>query len=316
MLATDTPKARRVGHRFLFSFLIYFTILPIFLYSHELSLDVGAGYRHDSFNWNISGGKDGPNILSDLKWKDIRSCDIFTELKIHLPYQFYFRFNGDYGKIFDGKCIDKDYLGHNRTQIFAHSRSQANKGELFDFSFGTAYECCFFQERLKIGPVFGFSHQEQHLRMIHGKLILDALDHFLEGSLKDLHSNYRAQWYGPWLGLDYRLCISQNVELFGSYEYHWSFYRATGHWNLRSDFLDDFEHCGCGSGSLIIFGGHYTLCKGWKMGAFFKCQSMHLRRGIDRIFYLNENTPTMAATCLNAVNWHTFSALATIGYEY
>lgn len=297
-------------------FLIYLAIIST-LWGSDVSLDLGTGYRQDVFNWNISGGENGPNVLSELKWKDLRSLNVYAELKIYLPYQFYFRFNGDYGRICQGNNSDTDYLGDDRTQIFSLSHSKANRGELFDFSFGIAWQCAFFQERLKIAPAFGFSNHEQHLRMIHGKLILDVFDPSQEGSMRDVHNNYRAQWYGPWVGADIKFDVCKNLELFGTYEYHWASYEGTGHWNLRTDFIGDFEHTGCGNGSLAYLGGKYKISSGWDVGLLFKYQIMQLRNGTDTVFFFDFlGHEACGQTRLNQVNWRAYAILGTIGYAY
>ena len=298
-----------------FYFWIYFALLPTFLQGTEISFNIGAGYRQDSLNWNISGGEFGPNILSELKWKDLWMWTASSELKIIFPYNFYFRFNGDYGKICHGKNQDIDYLGDDRSHAFSISYSKANKGEAFDFSFGTGYQYSIFQDRFKISPLFGFSHHEQHLRMIHGELVFDLLDPSLQGSLSDLHSHYRAQWHGPWIGVDADFDLSSHFKIFGRYEYHWAFYNGTGHWNLRND-LDGFEHSGFGKGFLISMGTSYKFFSDWGLGAIIKYQTMQMHHGADRIFFTDANGPTSATTRLNQVNWHTFSAVATIGYNY
>ena len=287
-----------------------------FLHGSECTVDIGTGIRQDALHWNISGGPYGPNILSELKWKDLKIWEVYAELKFVLPYQIYFRFNGDYGKIFEGRNKDADYLEDNRKEPFSIAFSKANKGEVFDFSFGSGYQYSFFQDRLTVSPLAGFSHQEQHLRMIHGKLALDLFDPLLEGSMSTLHSHYRSQWWGPWLGVDVNFAVCSNLEIYGTYEYHWAFYTASGHWNLRTDFTDDFEHSGNGCGSLVKLGTKYNFCSGLDIGILFKYQLMQLRHGIDRIFVLDGSHAISAATRLNEVNWHTFSFLCTFGYAF
>lgn len=288
-----------------------------FSWCFGVSLEIGSGYRQDDFHWNISGGSYGPNILSELKWKDLKIWEIYSELKVNCPYQTYFRFRGDYGKICDGWNKDTDYLGNHRTDPFSLSYSKANRGEVFDFSFGLAYEKSFFCEELKLAPAFGFSNHEQHLRMIHGELVLDLFEPQAEGPLSNLHNNYRAQWYGPWLGFDFQWYPLKNIEIFGTYEYHWTFYRGSGHWNLRTDFLGDFLQEGCGYGSLVYLGSKYTFSSGWQLALLGKFQEMQLHHGTDTVFFINRlGQPTSANTCLNEVKWTTFSILGTIGYSY
>ncbi len=291
-------------------------IFPLSLCGIEASLDLGSGYRQDNFNWNISGGESGPNVLSELKWKDLKMWEVYTKLKMTLPCHFYIRLHADYGRICKGKNSDTDFLGNHKTQPFSLSYSKANKGEVFDFSFGLAYLCNFFHERLKIAPLLGFSMHEQHLRMIHGNVVLDLFDPLMVGSLPDLHNNYRARWYGPWMGLDVVFTLGENLELFATYEYHWAKYDGTGHWNLRTDFLDDFKHTGIGTGSLFSLGGFWNFCTRWNVGVTFQYQIMRVCNGEDRVFFSDSKGRTSASTRLNRVNWDAFSSLVNLRYCY
>lgn len=298
-----------------FGFYICFTCS--FVRSEENFLDLGTGYRCDTLNWNISGGKSGPNILSELKWKHLKSWESFLKLKIALPFKMYFRFYGDYGKIFSGHNKDTDYLGNHRTQPFSLSYSQANRGEVFDFSFGLAKLYTFLRGKLMIAPAFGFSHHEQHLRMIHGDLVLDIFNPDQKGPLDRLHNNYRAQWYGPWIGLDINYPLTCSWELFGGYEYHWSFYRGSGHWNLRTDFLGDFEHAGYARGSFLLLGSYCKFSPSCCLSVLTKYQIMRLRNGCDTTFFLDEfGHSKKAETRLNQVNWQTFSLLFLLAYSF
>lgn len=299
--------------RFLIGIAIFF---PFCLLGSEISLNLGSGYRQDILNWNISGGKNGPNVLSELKWKDLKIWETYGELKISIPFCIYLRSYADYGKICAGKNQDIDYLSNNRRNIFSLSHSKANKGEVFDFSCGLGWQHSFFCGKIKIAPLLGFSKHVQHLRIIHGSLVIDSLDPSNQGPLPNLHSNYRTQWRGPWAGIDFSITPFQKWELFGSYEYHWSFFKASGHWNLRHDFFKNFKHSGHGQGSLFKMGLNYSLFCWCHLGILFKYQTMRITHGTDTIFFMNDGIRDKAKTCVNQVNWHSFSVLSFVGCKF
>lgn len=286
------------------------------LQATEILLDLGAGYRQDTFNWNISGGKYGPKILSELDWNDLKSYDIYTQLRITLPLQIYMRFQGDYGRICEGKTKDTDYLSDHRTDIFSLSHSKANKGELFDLSLGLGYQYSCFFETLKMAFLIGLAQHEQHLRMIHGKLNFDKFNPNQEGSLSNLHNNYRARWQSLWAGIDLDFTLCKILKLFATLEYHQAIYHGTGHWNLRYDFLEDFQHMGYGNGYVLSFGSTYPICSKWNLGFIIKCQKMQLRNGQDKVFIKDAFGPFSAKTRLNQVNWCSFALITIIEYAY
>lgn len=288
------------------------------IHALDFSLDLSTGYRHDDLNWNISGGHSGPDVLSELKWEGLKSWEILSELKITLPpMNLYTRIRADYAKIFSGSATDEDFLGDNRTYPYSYSSSKADKGELFDLSAGVGFNFCFLLNRLKIAPLVGCSLREQHLRMYHGKMRLDLFNPEYEGThLSNLHSNYRTRWVGPWVGIDINFNLTKHIDMYASYELHFARFDATGHWNLRSDFSDDFKHHGYGRGSLFLIGGHYCFCSGFNLGVLFKYQEMQIHKGNDRTyFWINEHL-SLFDTRLNRVHWESYSLMATLGYSF
>lgn len=265
--------------------------------------ELGAGYRQDHFRWNMAGPENQPNILSELTWKDLEIA-LFQAEGILEVYHVYTRLTVDYGHIFHGRETDRDFAGHNRTEIFSDTRAKSNKGEVFDITWGLGYlfEYCGFQ----FIPLAGYSHHEQHLHMHDLVVDFDAFSSH-RGPLSGLHSNYKAKWRGPWLGFDFNYSRCGKTTLYGTFEYHWARYRATGHWNLRTDFIDDFRQRANGQGQLYKLGiQHLFTCYfGGSLEASY--QTWETGHGRDRVFFFDGFVDSR----FNEARWHSYSIVGS-----
>ena len=64
-----------------------------------IAVEVGYGYRRDSFDWNIAGDLQGdnPNVLSELKWKDLLIHEVHLGLRTNLKKSFVLKGSISYG---------------------------------------------------------------------------------------------------------------------------------------------------------------------------------------------------------------------------
>lgn len=292
-------------------------------FENDITFGIGTGYRQDSLNWSIAGPNNVPNVLSELKWKDLRIWQIEGYAKFVSCNHIYLRGKADYGRIFHGKNRDSDYEGNHRTFEFSRADCKAGKGEVFDFSGGAGYQLTYCFDTIKVAPLIGYSYHEQHLRMYEGFQSVDLIEPIFIGPFEGLHSNYRAKWYGPWVGVDLDYEFSCNWTLFGSLEYHLAQFRGTGHWNLRDDFLDDFKQtANWAHGGLISAGVCYDYCN-WDFGILASYQSWKTRRGKQHFTIdasdspgSSEPLPVVVGTRLNGVHWHSFTAVAFASYKW
>lgn len=293
----------------------------------EVTLGASVGYREDSLDWNISGGHHGPNILSELEWRNLRMAQIGISGNVVTWGCWVIKGEADYAKFFTGRTQDSDYLKNDRHGEISRFDCNANKGEAFDISGGLGFNYCWpWEAEFMFTPLIGYSLHEQHLRMFDGDVSVFN-GRSVNAHLRNLHSNYRTHWFGPWAGLDLAYAYSCNLEFNASLEYHWLYYRATGHWNLREEFYDDFQHTSNGSGILGSFGGTYCLGEGWKTGLNIVYLNFRGRGGRDRTFIeevIFEDSDSrspykqkiIAETKINEVNWHSFRLVADVIYEF
>ncbi|MCB1119489.1 MAG: hypothetical protein KDK65_05975 [Chlamydiia bacterium] len=294
--------------------------------------DLGVGWRRDAFDWNI-GMVGGPDVLSELEWKNIDMVQYAARGEVTLLSTFMVRGDAEYGKIFNGVNIDSDYLGKNRTKLFSRSRNAANKGEAFDFSVGGGIQYNLLCGVLSFTPLLGYSYHEQHLRLFRGfqevrfRVETDGLGEPGElGSFEGLHSNYRTKWWSPWIGLDGHLWVGSYIEVFAGAEYHFSHMSGTGHWNLRKEFVGDFEHDAKGHGLVARAGLTSCFCEGFRAGVRGEWRYFWANNGVEKNLVklgkeTDENWVGPPIICqirmpLQDVNWHSWRIEAFVGLSF
>lgn len=273
---------------------------------------LGYTYRSDSLNWNIADVDDMPNVLSELSWKDLRINQISAYARGVTTKQYYGRLNGDYGRIFHGRNRDSDYAGNDRTDEFSRSISNAGRGEVFDLSAALGYQFQFFCGRFRFAPLVGVSWEEQHLRLFDGVELIPEIE-----PIKNLHSSYKARWYGPWMGFDLDCALTNQLAFYGMFESHWTVYRGIGHWNLREDLLTDFKHRSHGIGLKVQGGLIYALKRNWEIVLLAGYETWKAQKGSHRVT-MNDffGDAEEVVTRLNGVHWHSFRFSALLGYTF
>lgn len=276
----------------------------------KAAVSLTAGSRTDNLDWNIAGNTSGtnPNILSELQWNDIGIYQVKATGKVVFDDEnvkgngYYLRGFMDYGWIHSGTNQDSDYSGDNRTGEFSRSNNSADKGSVYDASIGLGYKTRFVLDNsvIDLAPLGGYSQHRQNLTITNGYQTIPAT-----GAFAGLDSSYKANWSGPWLGIDLDL-LRESLGLHSGVEYHIANYKAEANWNLRSDFKHpkSFEHFAQGTGFVFFLGGDYTVWKKWAITADANYQTWTAKGGTDRTYFANGTT---ADTRLNEVNWTSYA---------
>jgi Protochlamydia outer membrane protein len=285
---------------------------------------LSLGYRADSLDWNIDGGSAGPNVLSELEWRDLDILQLKAEIRSINPTGIVFRGNADYGWVLDGVNRDSDYAGDNRSLEFSRSVNDVGGGRVWDISGGLGQIFSVGEDgQWQIIPMVGFSYHQQDLRMRNGNQRVSSLANLQVldptatgmpplGPFPGLNSSYQAAWYGPWLGADVFLDLKESGTAFARLETHWVNYFAEADWNLRSDFAHpvSFEHKSDGQGWVLELGWQEQPSPFyWVWGVSAVVQFWAAEPGIDRTFYSGGGT---GVTKLNEVNWSSRSINVTL----
>jgi Protochlamydia outer membrane protein len=278
----------------------------------DSSYSIGYTYREDRLSWDFAGPADTPNVLSELKWNDVRINQVTFATHLTTCNHLYFRGYADYGRIFHGKNRDSDYDENDRQEEFSRALSEAGRGEVFDLSAGVGYQWSWCCERIRLAPLVGLSWQEQHLRLYDGEQVIPFSE-----KIEDLHSSYKTRWWGPWVGVDFLGQVNCNFSLFASFEYHWVPYQGKGHWNLRDDIISDFKHESNGRGWVTQGGVNYNICGSWSITLLASYQDWCAKNGTHRIKVLNDELEVVTLKArLNDVNWSSFQASFLVTYSY
>jgi len=214
----------------------------------QTELGVEAGLRTDYLRWNIADPFGQPNILSELTWKNVDS----HYLNAHVAYKdgdFNLRGDYGYGQITRGDNQDSDYDGNNRTLEFSRSNNKSNGDDVSDAKLGVGIEIANLKlPSIQFTPWVGLSRHQQNLRMTHGVQTVPA-----SGLFDGLNSTYKAEWSGPWAGLNARMQLDGKFVIRASLEHHWADYSGQGNWNLRDCLAHpkSFSHDAKGGGNNI-----------------------------------------------------------------
>jgi hypothetical protein len=288
--------------------------------AQQIEADIGQGYKQASLNWSISGPENFPNVLSELKWKNLKIWDSHAKVAFK-KCNWVMRFEGNWGKIYEGYNVDDDYGADDHKKRFSHSRAAADKGSVWDFTAILGYElsCLGFS----VLPYGGWGKDVQKLKMrspAHQEFIGPNHPYFptddtFEAPIEGLNSSYHTHWQGPLIGVDLS-CRLRGLSLFGGYEYHWLHYGARAHWNLRQEFVEPFLHSGSGRGIKIRMGATFDLTCNFYLGLLATITDYRLKNGLDKTVLIMNDNPVEIKTRLNGVHWHAYSITANFGIRF
>jgi len=203
----------------------------------QTSVQVGQGYRRDWFKFNISGCKGGPDILSELTWKN---------MDVHLSTLRANVTKGDYvaaaevayGNIVDGKMRDSDYASSRRIREFSRSYSKISGDYTLDALAKIGRKIA-FENGYSLTPSLGYGAFWLNMRTRHGKRLVSKGRDLKQKHFHGLNTTYKARWMAPFVNLLFTVPLRSNWDLSLGYSFFFPVrYRAKARWNLR-DF--DFE---------------------------------------------------------------------------
>lgn len=281
---------------------------------------LSAGYRQDELDFSIAGPD--VNIISELDWSDIESVQLAFGLQRRLYRHFRLKGELAYGFVFDGDNRDSDYLGNDRTLEFSRSNNSTDDGDLWDLSIGLAYDIGLFADRLCLSPQAGYSYHDQNLRITKGvQTVSDFGFPVPLGPFSGLDSSYDPTWYGPWVGLEFRVnsrgqtVATNGIQAVLGVEYHWADFEAKADWNLRPDLAHpvSFRQDADASGWVLTGSLSYLFAPNWSLDLIGKFQNWKTDAGTHRFLLVDGSS---FKTRLNEVNWDSFAASVGISCRF
>lgn len=289
---------------------------------------INMGYRRDNLDWSIAGSTGTPNILSELKWKDIEIATISAGTTLFFESDWLINFDFLYGRVYDGANQDSDYLGDNRTLEFSRSNNNSDKGSVLDLSASVGYNWLIpFSKHstypnIEFRPLVGLSYYSQNLKITDGNQTISVPIPELGitlppiGPFAGLDTSYDATWFGPWLGLKSIVNFTESFSLSASLEYHYAKYDGTANWNLRSDFAhpESFTDEADGYGLIGDIEGQFRLSPQLSLSFTVSYQDWQAdEQGVHTTFFSDGRIST---TKYNGVNWQSLGANIGVVYHF
>jgi outer membrane protease len=234
-----------------------------------LRMGLDAGYRTDRGQWTISGGEDGPNIISDLEWKELE----IYELRLRGEYsvgRIVLDGSLGYGVMVNGKNRDSDYAFDDRQGEFSRSLAET-EGNTLDMTVSAGMPFTVSDSDIILTPFIGYGVHHQNHTDTDGIQIVDdpGLEALLDGIPSDLgpedgnlgpfdglDSTYDAEWTGPYIGLHAQIPVRAKGLLKVQYQFYVIDYYADLYWNLRDL---PFENEADGTGHAISVAYQHVL---------------------------------------------------------
>lgn len=284
--------------------------------AHKFNVWGAVGWREDDFNWTTRNPPETPNVISKLKWSDLRMVQ-FTGGARYICKNYVARFRGDYARIYTGQNKDLDYFddGQGTRFLFSESKNKSNRGYVFDLSPGVGYQLTSNGGRCIVTPMGGWSYREQHLHMTNGNQVINVFDPTNVGHFPGLNSKYTTRWMGGWLGLDFETKVECNAWLFGGVEYHWLRYHAKGIWNLRPD-MPYFRHRANAQGYILNLGFSWECIPNFTMGMIGDIKFFRTSGGEDTSHVVTPDGEFSVDGRLTRVHWHSISFAGFLGYRF
>ena len=134
------------------------------------SFEIEGGWRSDTLNWklhDLESSHVSGDVDDHILFKEINAYTITGQLK-WVSSDYYVRASADYGWTYKGRAtehfnINSPYLYDS---VSAHTNDPIKRdSELYDFDAAVGYPLAFFNCRLSVIPLVGFSFHRQHLRV-------------------------------------------------------------------------------------------------------------------------------------------------------
>ena len=105
------------------------------------TLEILPTHRQDRFTWHKAELGGVPNILSELKWENLRIYAIKGVLRHDTGRRTFLEATGSFGWIYSGTNQDSDYDQNDRQGEFSRTYANAGDGRVLDGSLLSAGSC-------------------------------------------------------------------------------------------------------------------------------------------------------------------------------
>lgn len=284
----------------------------------------------DDVSFTVAADPSGsvtPNILSDVRWDDMETWILEGDLRLGLTDRLRLVADFGLGAIRDGRAMDRDFDGDNRTDEFSRSTARVdgkhhthlNVGLGYEFSksfelplwrIGESSRRVALASDISFSPEIGYSYIKKEISFTDGiQLIPD------EGPFQGLNSSYDPTWSGSYIGFDSQFRIFRGLFISAAARYWIDVTaEADARWNLRSDLQQlpsSFSQSADASGTMFQSGFSWVFRNGNSISVSYRHSKFESDAGVD------ETTTAQGerfATRLNELEWRNHGWM--IGFEW
>lgn len=273
-------------------------------------IGLGYTYRQDDIQYKFDSSLDCFTDSFEQTFNKIKIQQVSGLLKFDIYNIVYSRTKADFGWVFDGST---HHTSHVFDDTFKDSGCVTNN-YVFDFStaVGCIWDCG--ANGFKLIPLVGYAWDNQTFEAGNIEVVEDTrYDSALGTHLSDVHQIFKANWFGPWIGLDVILDTFYGWEIFLEFEYHWAEYRGSfsqGDFAINGFVVDsvDRHDFGCGQGFVGNIGLKTNCSCGWYGYIIGGVQAFNTSQGYTK----DENNGGLYAA--KYIDWKSYQG--TIGFSY
>jgi len=198
----------------------------------KFTIAIYGDYLREDLQWSIAGNSNGqnPNVLSELKWKDLKLRGAGLDINIAILHGIYFSGSYHTATIYSGYATDTDYGEDNKKSPTYQAIVNSDKGRTYSYFAGLGYKYSIYSI-LNIFPYAGYSKNKQSLFLNESNIEL------LEGE-KKLNSSYQTNWAGPLIGLAIDAPLKSWFSIQADFSIARLAYTGLADWNM----IDSFAH--------------------------------------------------------------------------
>ncbi|MBI5197849.1 MAG: hypothetical protein HZA19_04480 [Nitrospirae bacterium] len=245
-------------------------------------------FNTGTIEWNIGGPGGAPNILSELKFQDIdyTAAEVHGSFDLHSRHLWFFALG--LGGVRDGRFIDNDYNGNDRTDLYSSMEGRVDGTRMQYIQADYALRFSGFAKRGSqwnrfADLVIGYRLNEEKMAMTDGYQTLGTA-----GPVWGLNSSYRFQWESYGMGVRGGFSTAERWSIEGGvFVIPWTRYRGEGVWNLRTDMKQNpsFKHeSDDGWGEQVDVTVSYKLGDRVAFEAGYRYLEMVAKKGVDTTF--------------------------------
>jgi len=287
----------------------------------DASVQVEVGVRDDDFEWSIADTDGHPNVLSELRWRDLRTRQLGVTAELAPSGPLLYRVRAAYGDSYAGEVRDSDYREGGRRQEYSRSISSARGGRMTEFRLALGYPLG-GRGADSVGwslvPLAGLDYRRLDLHLRDGRQEVNSPEVPVPlGRFEGLDSWYKAEWLSPWVGIEVARRQANGVAVQLGLELHpLAQYSAEADWNLRTDLAHpvSFEHRAWGYGLVTSLGLAYqTRDRRWDLAARLSWQRWRTEDGDDDVYTADGR---ILRTRFNGADWRSRAISLSAIYRF